>query len=39
MANFEVIFLKILFEKERLPKDIKELELWVLDDYKKIVKM
>jgi len=34
VANSEVSLLKILFEKERLPKDIKELELWVLDDYK-----
>lgn len=31
----EVSMLKILFEKKRLPNDIKEFEAWVLSDYKK----
>ena len=35
VANLDVSLLKILFEKERLPKDINELESWILKDYKK----
>ena len=35
VAASDISLLKILFEKERLPNDIKELESWILSDYKK----
>lgn len=34
VANSNISLLKILFEKQRLPKNIKELETWILTDYK-----
>ena len=34
VANSNISLLKILFKKERLPKDINELETWILRDYK-----
>lgn len=34
VANSNISLLKILFKKERLPKNIKELETWILTDYK-----
>lgn len=35
VGNSDVSMLRILFEKERLPKDINEFERWILNDYSK----
>ena len=34
VSNSDISLLKILFKKNRLPKNINELETWILNDYK-----